>query len=341
MITVLLRNSILILILTIAGIEAFSCDFCELMDYGNASNKSFFKLDYGRNLYNTYNTPLNALNTSTNSNNSLIHRGLPGSDQVVINHIDDYELYSRFGLSFNYNHQDRWNLKLGTSYVSNIDNYGLIISPGEDPTSSQERFSGLGDFWLGTERIFTWKPSDRFKHILKIGAVINLPTGKFEVENVFTDNLHMQPGRSVYGLDLTGNYNFEEIGFWGINLSLEHYNPIERSGLPSTYSYTYATEYASDVSAYKIFNGELDKIILGGFRNEFSTPEFVNNFEISNTGGYTGSFIIGCGLSYKNFLFQGNFNLPIIHRLNNTQLKNTSGFNIALYYYLSKQKENK
>ena len=53
----------------------------------------------------------------------------------------------------------------------------------------------------------------------------------------------MQPGRSAYGLDLTGNYNFEEIGFWGINVSLENYRPIERSGLPATYTYTYALKH--------------------------------------------------------------------------------------------------
>lgn len=337
---ILLRNSLFILF-ALSTYTGFSCDFCNLMDFGNTNNKSFFKIDYSRNMHNKYNTPFTSFNNSaTNSSQgTTAHRGLPGSNEIIIQHEDDFELYSEIGLSFNYTHKNRWNLMVGTSYVHNTDNYGFVITPGEDAKAQKETFSGMGDLWLGAERLFQIEKSARFKHIFKVGAILNLPTGKFDVTNVFTDNLHMQPGRAVYGADFNVDYNFEEVGFWGINTSLEYYRPIDRSALPSTFSYRYAQDFTSDLSAYKIFNGTLDKILIAGIRNEYSTMEFVNDFEILNTGGYTGSAVLGLGLSFKNILLQGNVSIPFLTHLNDTQLRNTSGVNISLFYYLGKEKE--
>jgi len=338
----LLNRIITSLILTI-GFNSYSCDFCDLLEYGNTGNKNYFKLEHNRSFYKGYNTELTPFVTSNTAkiNSPVAHRGLPGSDIININHEDDFELYTGTFLSFNYNLKNRWNLRAGGSFISNTDNYGLVIELGEEASSSKEKFKGLGDLWLGAERIFTIKENLRYRQVFKLGGVVNLPTGKFDVENVFTDNLHMQPGRSVYGLEFNASYNFEEKGFWGINAEVEHYRPVDRNNLPSTYTYKYAKEISSDVSAYKIFNGTIDKILIAGIRNEYSTTEFVNGLEIGNTGGYSGSINTGFGLSFKKVLFQGNFNIPVIQKLNSTQLKNKYGINLAVFYYFGNKSEEK
>ena len=333
-----IKQIILFITLIFPGL-LWSCDFCELLEYGNSTNRSYFKLEYKRNLFKTYNQPLSTLDlTGSGGKSALAHRGLPGSDIIYLQHEDDFELYTGTFLSFNYNLNDKWNLKLGTSYVSNTDYYGLIIQPGAESSSDKEVFKGLGDLWVGAERIFYKEvKEERFRHILKLGGRVTLPTGKYNVTNVFTDNIHMQPGRPIYGLTFSSNYNFEETGFWGISANAQYYHPVELINLPTTYSYQYAKEFNAELNAYKIFNTKIKTVLLSGVKTEYSTKEFVNGFEIENTGGQRLFINLGTSFSYKKFMLQVASQVPLIQKLNKIQLKNRMGLNTALFYYFSKK----
>jgi len=333
---------LIISVLVISITNSKACDFCSVFNYGNVANNTFVRFEYRRSLFKNYNQEIAYTTLSEDvSNSDLTHRALPGSDVLYLNHPDDYEFYSGMFLNFNFNINPRWNLSAGLPYRINIDNYGLVIRTGEESSAEQEVFTGLGDFWLGAERIFTLSDNDFKQHLLKIGLQVDFPVGKYEVDNVFQDNVHMQPGRTVYALNFSANYNFESEGFWGVNSNLTFYRPLNLNNYLSTYSYAYASELVGDVSAYKIFNGELKKVFSLGTSVIATSTEAVNEFEIENTGGVVLSGIVGVGLAYKQFFFQTDLSIPFFQRLNSLQLKQQYNFGVSISYFFDFKKKDK
>ena len=338
----MLRIKLLIISLLAFTIQANACDFCTMLDYGNINNKSFVRFDYRFARYKNYNqslvSPLSGTSVAARQGIAA-HRGIPGSDKVYLNSEDDYEQFVSANLLFNYMVKEKYNLTINIPYMFNTDYYGKIIQDIGAPISETNKFSGLGDISVGIQRVFTVE-KEKMKHTFKLGGNLFLPTGKYEVTDIFNDNLHMQPGRSIYAMDFMGSYNIEEVGFWGVNTVLYHYKPFNKQSFGNnSYSYEYSKKYAFDVNWYKIFLGKLQKAVVLGVKNEVNSTEYINGYEIEDTGYYMLYGNIAATVTKNRFLVKAETNLPIFQSLNGLQLKNQAKFNLSVMYYLSSPKK--
>lgn len=340
------KKILLGLIFLVTYFSANACDICSILDYGNVNNKTFIALDYRYSLIRGYNSPIpERTTTSTNSSRLSapnLHRALPGSDLVFLNSEADFELRTSYNLTFNYTLKERWNLGLVIPYVVNLDFFDQVINLVGPTTSDLERFNGIGDVKIRAERIFNNKnEAAKFNKILKLGGALSLPTGKFQVENIITDNVDIQPGRDIYALDFSASYNIERKGLWGANASFNHYRPLNRRINNFNFTYQFANEYSVQTTGYKIFNGAIKKILILGLRGENQGQESIDEIQITNTG-FNALFInTGLTISWRNFLLRGDVNIPIYQQLNGLQLKNRVNFNTGINYYFKNKKEDK
>lgn len=312
-----------------------------MLDYGNIGNKSFIKLDYRLASFRGYNQTLASpfSGVSTARQGISPHRGIPGGVQTYLNSEDDYEQYSSYSLSFNYAIKEKYNLSISVPYLINVDYYGKVIQDIGPPTQEKESYNGLGDISLGVQRIFTIE-KDPMKHTFKLGANLYLPTGKYDVSDILSDNIHMQPGRSVYAMDLLGSYNLEEVGFWGLNVMANYYTPFnEQSFGNKTYTYDFGNKFSIDVNWYKIFLGKFQKVIVLGLKDEMTGQESVNGLDITDTGYNILYLNLGGMVKKDQFLVKTDINLPIFQSLSGLQLKNRVKFSVSLMYYLNSSKE--
>ena len=320
-----------------------ACDICSVLNYGDVNNKTFISLDYRYLLLRGYNGEVPELNVPSSDGSRVsapnLHRALPGSDLIFVNSEEDFEIRTSYDLSFNYTFKERWNLGLVVPYVVNQDFFDRVISLVGPITSDLERFEGIGDIEIKVERIFSNKKKEaRFDKVFKLGGGVSLPTGKFQVENIFTDNVDIQPGRDIYALNFKASYNLERRGLWGGNLSVNHYLPLNKRVNNFNSTYQFARESSLQATGYKIFNGKVKKIIVLGLRGENQGQELVDEIVISNTG-FNALFVnTGLSISWRKFLLRGDVNIPIYQQLNGLQLKNRVNFNTGINYYFNKEK---
>lgn len=315
-----------------------------MLDYGNINNRSFVKLDYRFAQYKKYNQILGSPFTSASSGTAregvAAHGGGPDEDAEYFNTEEDYERFINFNLGFNYTVKNRYNLTLNIPVFFNSHHIDVVEFGDGDIASQTNRGAGLGDINVGIQRIFTID-REKMKHTFKLGGNLYFPTGKYEVNNLLTENVHLQPGRTVYAADFIGTYNIEEVGFWGVNILANVYTPFNKKTFNSSSSlnYKFGNRYSLDVNWYKIFNGTLKKALILGINNEVSDQELVNEFVIEDTGYYILQANLGGTVSKNRVLVNAEANLPIFQSLNGLQLKSQVRFSLTLMYYLNKIKE--
>lgn len=326
--------------LLIACNTSFACDFCSLLDYGNLTNQTSVRLDYKFRNYSGYNGDIgfNQLSSATARQGIGLHRAIPGVDKTYINHPDDYERYIEYNLGFIYNRNNKTNYVLNIPYVQNTDYYGLVIPDIGPGTAEKNEYSGFGDMKVGIQKIYT-KEKETFKHTFKLSGLLNLPTGKYQVNDLFGENIHMQPGRSIYAADLGANYTFENLGLWGFYVNSNLYLPFKNNAFRRTYSYTFAKVLKTNLQVFKTFEGELKKVLFLGLSHEYRGQEYVNNYEIYDTGAQLLAASLGTTLKYKRTLITANYEIPLVQKLNGLQLKTNRAFNISCMWYLPNKKE--
>ena len=205
-----------------------SCDFCSLLDYGNLNNQTSFRLDYKFRLFKGYNQTINPYTGSKIvARNGVLHKTLPGSEKAYINSTKDYEAYRLVNLGFVYNHKKNTNYMINLPYLSNTDFYGLVIPSIGAAVSEKKQYTGFGDLNIGIQKIAS-KEYKQWKHTIKLGFLLFLPTGKYNEEELFSGNIHMLPGRSIYATELSANYTFENSGNWGLNWVSNYYIPFKK-----------------------------------------------------------------------------------------------------------------
>jgi hypothetical protein len=319
--------------------QSFACDMCTLFDYGNLSNQTLFRLDYRQRFYKGYNQKMATDFGSTNTARQGIaaHGSIPGQENIYMNHPDDYEFFSQYNFSFTYNHKKKWNLIANLPYVVNRDFYGFVIPTIGSPTTELKKYQGIGDLSLGANRIFL-KEKEKYSHIFKLGANIYLPTGKNNVRDILYDNVTMQPGRGIYATEIGANYTFQNIGLWGISLNSLTYLPFERQGLQNSYVYNFAKSTSLDAQCYKIFNGNIKKVINGGLKSEVKGKERINQFTIENSGNIQIAANIGATIQVRSLVLMANYELPFYQKLNGLQLKTKRSLSVSAIVYLKSGK---
>lgn len=332
------KNSLLLVLLVFFSKIAFACDFCSLLDYGNLNNQTSFRIDYKFRKFQGYNQDINFGQNLGNARQGVgLHRALPGVQKTYINHTEDYELFTELNFGFVYNHKGRTNFVLNIPYVRNIDYYGLVIPEIGAGESEKYFYSGIGDISTGIQKIFS-KEKDIFKHTFKLSGLIHLPTGASKLSDLFGENIHMQPSRSIYAGDLGFFYTFENLGVWGFVVNSSVYLPFNKNPYRDNYTYLFANSTKEDIQAFKIFEGKLKKIIFLGLKHEYSSKEFINNYELYNTGYQNFFTSLGFTLKSKNILLSASYDLPISQNLNGLQLQTKNSYGISVIHYLPNKK---
>lgn len=336
-----MKNKLFIALLFLT-VKSWACDFCTLLDFGSISNQTSIRLDYRMRTFKGYNQPINSYTGVNNSsgNGSNLHKTLPGIDKTYINDASDYERYRLLNLGLIYNHKGRLNFVLNVPYKSNTDFYGLVIPNIGAAHDETNNFKGLGDVNIGLQKIIV-KSGDLWKQTFKLGALLYLPTGKYQANDLFSVNVHMQPGRSIYGTEFSANYTLENEGIWGVNVSSMYYKPTQNAQLNKVFVYQYAKQLALDAQVFKVFNGDLKKIILGGVKTELSTFEFINKYKIEDSGYQLMMLTASLTLKYKQNVMMASADLPVLGVYSGLQLKSKLSTSISVIHYLQKDKKPK
>jgi hypothetical protein len=336
-----LKNKIFIAFFFLAA-KSWACDFCTLLDFGSINNQTSIRLDYRMRTFKGYNQPINSYTGvgNTSGDGSNLHKSLPGIDKTYINDASDYERYRLLNLGLIYNHRGRLNFVLNVPYKSNTDYYGLVIPTIGAAYYEKNVFKGLGDVNIGLQKIIV-KSGDLWKQTFKLGALLYLPTGKYQANDLFSVNVHMQPGRSIYGSEFSANYTLENEGIWGLNINSMFYKPNQNAQLSKAFVYQYAKQFALDAQVFKVFNGEIKKMILGGVKTEWSTFEYINKYKIEDSGYQLMMFTSSFTLKYKQNVLMATADLPVYGVYNGLQLKSKIATSVSVIHYLDKEKKTK
>lgn len=309
----------------------------EAFHYGNANNQTFLEIGYQTRVFKGYNQGIQEPQETTAPHASIAHVTFPTDGKQYNETPQDYEQYTQIALKFNYLANHRYNLSAELPYHHNTDYYGSVTVDHAERTE-KNILHGIGNLRLGAERIFripTKHKTSNLEQLVTVGTILSAPTGKYEVRNVLTDNLHMQPGRPIFGLDTRVQYNLEHLNHWGFSTALGYHKSFNRQNLVTTYSYAYGDEFSVQLSAYKIWGKQLKKIVSLGGDHLQNAQDFLNDYALENTGGQYTMATAGLDLVTKRGILALKGQLPVHQALNGFQLKSKVRVSARLVYYLN------
>lgn len=321
---------------------ALSCSFSfgqsdRALYYGNLNNQTSLELGHQTHVFKGYNQEISDPKEDFDTHSNTAHVTFPTDGKQYNETHEDYERYTAITLKFNYLLKERYKFSIALPYLINTDYYGSVTVDSMDRTEKNIT-QGIGNLRLGMERIFqlpTKRHKTDFSQLLTIGATLSAPTGKYEVQNVFTDNLHMQPGRPIFGLATRAQYNLEHLDHWGFKAALDYRKSFNRENLVTTYSYAYGDETLIEMSAYKILGDQLKKVVsIGGTHLRYA-QDFLNDYALENTGGQYTFVTAGLDLITKRGLLAVESQLPVHQTQNGFQLKSRVRTHVRFVYYLS------
>lgn len=323
-----------IIILLINSIKGIACDVCNVYEYANRSNKSYIGVFYRNRIFNGYHE-LGQTHDYFIDPNSLktarVSHEAEGYGLMIDRNKLDYERYQTIELRANYSIHEKWNLTIFAPYVFNQIHYEKIYefpNPIKDTTMS---ISGLGDIILGTEYVLQ-KETNNFKHYLKPGLAIKLPTAPYATttpEGIILPH-ELQRGTGSWDFILRGNYTFT----YNNNLGLENSLSYKfTTASPKGYKFGNRVNLMSNLFyVFTIKENILRIIPKAGIYYEEAQIDQQSNEKISGSGGHSTFYNGGIDINVKMITFQLLYQKVISEKLYGDVMGNAGRLQMGLLY---------
>lgn len=305
---------LLFLVLFVSGLNALSCDNCNV--YLGLNPNDFYH-NFGVRLRTRY-------HQGSFDNYGALLQKHGGQDQVFTNSTVK-ETYQRAEITGQYFWNPKWNTQIILPYVRNTQEVDATV---------KYFVQGIGDvIIMQNYMLFNTKDindSILFKHRLTIGLGVKLPTGSTAVERPLgVPGIDLQPGTGSWDGLFSSTYTamYKKSGF-ALNANVK-VNTFNQDG------FRYGHTLNLTAKLFQLINlGESIQLMpnLGVYSETFSKDYF--NFErINASGGSLWMLDAGVNCFIGSFKVQGDFQYAIRNQLKEQQQLPTNWrYNVGIYY---------
>ena len=241
----------------------------------------------------------------------------------------DYESYQTLDLRFNYNLKKKWNLLLNVPISKNSIYYNEVIQGGYIDDSLRIH-QGLGDILIAIDKVATIE-NNNFKHTLKYGVGLFLPTGSIQKENNI-DPAHYT-GRGGFEPIIRASYSLKINQTWGImaNTSLATGTTFKTNDI----DYHFGKRFNAQTNLFYSFNkGSSGFIPMLGLYYENISSDYANKVQVNGTSSKALFTNVSFGYSIKETMIRLEWQKPIHQITSDLQLYNSGRMNLtALHYF--------
>lgn len=330
-----MMNKIILLTIPILHtINAFACDVCNVYEYANRTNKSYVGVFYRNRIFNGYAVMGQKHEYFINSQSSKSARTAhepEGYGLMVDRSKFDYERYQTIELRANYVFRKKWNLTIFAPYVINEIHYQRVYQSPQPIKDTTMRISGLGDMIIGGEYVMR-KEGDLFKHYVKPGLAVKLPTAPYAQqiqENIMLPQ-ELQRGSGSWDIILRGNYTIT----FKNNLGLENSASYKfTTASPKGYKFGNRVNFMTNL--FYVFTpkqGIVRFIPKVGIYYEQAQSDKQSRTEIAGTGGYSAFYNGGIDINIKMITFQFLYQKIMNEKLHGNVVGNAGRLQIGALY---------
>lgn len=312
-----------LIIITIS--TSLACDGCNIYEYTNLNNQSFFGFFYRYRTFNGYAHLGNRHQFQFPSNMRISHE--PEENGLYADKTQrDFETYTTWELRGNFTLKEKVNFQFILPYEQNVVYYDKMIRlpfPETDTTLSLE---GWGDLMLAADYIFQ-KSTGKLNHIFRPGFAVRLPTGTYQkVSN--EDRIYdpiIQPGTSAWAWVLRTNYQLVYRKS-GVNTSL-NYQFVGKG--KHDYDFANSFNFSTDIF-HQFFVKDLIIVPRTGVYMESAGYDSYQNEQVNLTGGTSWFTLFATDFNLKKWTLQLAYQAPVSESLNGNQLGNAGRFNFGI-----------
>ncbi len=310
-------------LLLLTSLQTLACDVCNVYEYANRNNKSYIGAFYRYRLFNGYSQLGNDHNFSLQPQNNtarIMHD--PESYGLYVDRTPkDYERYQTMEIRGNWAIREKWNLTVFIPFVSNEIYFAKVYKTPYPVSDSIMRMSGLSDIIVGGEYVHTIEKGD-FKHFLKPGVMLKLPTGKSNGRSPNGEQYQyeLQPGTSSWDFILRGAYTVT----YKNKLGLENYLSYKLT-TRGTNDHLLGNRFNWMGNVFGVIEAKEDVLRLipkVGVYFEQARADYQGMTEVSGSGGYSWFYNLGLDVSIKAFTVQFMYQRIMNERLNGNVMGN-------------------
>ncbi len=319
-------------ILFIISFTVFSCDVCEVFDYGANESKSNFRLIYGYRYLSGFEAGQAGIFPST-----LKHQ--PLNPSLIFNDTDDdFELYQRYELRYSHLFKENWLLYLNLPLQKSSVRYGEVYEANLPVFDTTAQMIGLGDFSLGLMRVNTTKTLRRLDNF-RYGLQIHTPSGSYNTRSSYFSPRDYA-GRGVWSYQLKVSHSSTFVGKWGIQSS--GYFQSFAEGPPTAangFTYNFGKRGYLDVSTFYVFGKTQKLIVMAGSSLYIEGRDEINGEKSDDTGSIISYIKTGVEWRSNRVGIRSILLLPLTQKLQGAQFRTQSQVQLGLQYFIPSKSE--
>lgn len=316
-------------------IEAISCDVCNVFEYANRQNKHYIGVFYRNRMFNGFATldHPHKYQLMPSPNARVEHEPESNQNTIFNQTKKDYEYYQTVEIRGNYAISQKVNIQVILPYNWSEVYYNEVtqlISPTRPVIKKDSLYgtSGIGDIVVMSDYIKSFETGN-WKHILKPGIGIKLPTGSISKQHLDGNKFHpdLQPGTGSWDFIFRANYLVTN-DIVGLDFFSNYRFCTQNSN-----QYTFGNRFNITAQMYYTFILKKIKILpkIGAY-SEYASFDQKSDIKLKNTGGYTHFAQIGLDLIFGKMILQTIFQKPYFEFLNGDVAGNAGRLSVGLIY---------